>query len=64
MKSDSLVHLRIPAGTKARWVRSSRAAGMRLTDWIVDAVEAHRQNGSEADPVADDLPASTDTRTD
>jgi hypothetical protein len=25
--------------TKGRWVRISRAAGMRLTDWIIDAVE-------------------------
>ena len=38
--SDSIVHLRIPAATKARWVRESRAAGMRLTDWIVSKVEA------------------------
>lgn len=38
--SDSIVHLRVPAATKARWVRESRAAGMRLTDWIVKRVEA------------------------
>jgi len=37
----ALVHLRVPAATKARWVRASRAAGMRLTDWITSAVEAH-----------------------
>ena len=43
MKPDSLIHLRVPAATKGRWVRASRAAGMRLTDWIVDAVEAHMQ---------------------
>jgi len=41
-----------PAATKGRWVRASRAAGMRLTEWIVDAVEAHMQHGG---PVADDL---------
>src|SRR5690606_9678096 len=35
-----LIHLRVPAATKARWVRASRAAGMRLTDWIVQHVEA------------------------
>lgn len=40
MQPDALVHLRIPAATKARWVRESRAAGMRLTDWIVQRVEA------------------------
>lgn len=37
---DALIHLRVPAATKARWVRESRAAGMRLGDWIVRAVEA------------------------
>lgn len=37
---DALIHLRVPAATKARWVRESRAAGMRLTDWIVERVEA------------------------
>lgn len=39
--TDSLIHLRVPAATKGRWVRASRAAGMRLTDWITAAVEAH-----------------------
>lgn len=39
---DALVHLRVPAATKAAWVRESRAAGMRLTDWIVRAVEGAR----------------------
>lgn len=43
MKPDSLIHLRVPAATKGRWVRESRAAGMRLTEWIVNAVEAHMQ---------------------
>ena len=38
---EALIHLRVPAATKGRWVRASRAAGMRLTDWIVQAVEAH-----------------------
>ncbi len=41
---DAIVHLRVPAATKARWVRQSRAAGMRLTDWIVQRVD-----GGEAD---------------
>ena len=38
--SDALIHLRVPAEQKARWVRESRAAGMRLTDWIVKRVES------------------------
>ena len=40
MPDDALIHLRVPASLKARWVRESRAAGMRLTDWIVSKVEA------------------------
>lgn len=47
--TESLIHLRVQAATKGRWVRASRAAGMRLTDWIVDAVEAHRKHDGEAD---------------
>lgn len=35
----ALVHLRVPASMKGRWVRASRAQGMRLTDYIVQAVE-------------------------
>ena len=38
--TDALIHLRVPAAIKSRWVRESRAAGMRLTDWIVQRVEA------------------------
>lgn len=38
--TDALIHLRVPAELKARWVRESRAVGMRLTDWIVQRVEA------------------------
>jgi len=38
--ADAIIHLRVPAITKGRWIRASRAAGLRLTDWIVDAVEA------------------------
>jgi len=37
---DALIHLRVPAATKARWVRESRSAGLRLTGWVVAAVEA------------------------
>ena len=29
MSKEALVHMRVPAATKARWVRESRAAGMR-----------------------------------
>lgn len=39
MPDDALIHLRVPASLKARWVRESRAAGMRLTDWIIQRME-------------------------
>lgn len=41
--TESLIHLRVPATTKGHWVRASRAAGMRLTDYITCAVEAYMQ---------------------
>lgn len=43
-EGDALIHLRVPAAVKARWVRESRAAGMRLTDWIVQKVKARTMN--------------------
>lgn len=55
MKPESLIHLRVPAATKGRWIRASRAAGMRLTDWIVNAVEAHMQQQLEKVSIPDDL---------
>ena len=45
-EGEALIHLRVPAATKARWVRESRAAGMRLTDWIVSKVEAQPMHKS------------------
>lgn len=42
--TDALIHMRVPAATKARWVRESRAAGMRLTDWIVQRVDAQHMH--------------------
>ncbi|EWC40191.1 hypothetical protein B597_016575 [Stutzerimonas stutzeri KOS6] len=35
--------MRVPAPTKGRWIRASRAAGLRLTDYITCAVEAYMQ---------------------
>lgn len=37
--ADSVVHLRVPSATKARWVRASQANGEKLGDWIVERVE-------------------------
>jgi len=39
MTDAATVHLRVPAALKARWVRDSRAAGMRLTDWLVGRID-------------------------
>lgn len=41
MKPDTLIRLKVPAATKGRWVRASRNASMRLTDWITEIVEEH-----------------------
>lgn len=53
--SDALIHLRVPAALKGRWVRASRAAGMRLTDWITDAVEAYMQQQLASATIPDDI---------
>ena len=37
-EGDALIHLRVPPPLKARWVRKSREAGLKLTDWIVQSV--------------------------
>lgn len=46
------VHLRVPAVTKARWVRQSREEGKKLTDWIVEKVEAGIKPASPAEQVS------------
>lgn len=40
------VHLRVPRDVKGRWVARSRAAGQKLGDWIVDRVEAARDDNA------------------
>lgn len=51
---DALIHLRVPAALKAGWVRDSRAAGRKLTDWIVERVEVRPMN---VFPISDALAA-------
>lgn len=53
--TDALIHLRVPAATKGRWVRASRAAGMRLTDYITCAVEAYMQQQLARVVIPEDL---------
>ena len=49
------IHLNVPAATKGRWVRASRAAGRRLSDFIVDAVEAYMQQQLTKIAIPDDV---------
>ena len=55
MKANATINLNVPAATKGRWVRASRAAGMRLTDFIVDAVEAYMQQQLTKFAIPDDV---------
>ncbi|MCB0252558.1 MAG: hypothetical protein KDI55_02400 [Anaerolineae bacterium] len=54
-KPDSLIHLRVPAATKGRWIRASRAAGLRLTDYIVHAVEERMKQQMTRIAIPNDL---------
>lgn len=36
--TDTIV-LKVPPGTKARWVRQSQSAGMKLSDWVLRQIE-------------------------
>jgi len=53
--TDSLIHLRIAAATKGLWVRASRAAGQRLTDYITTAVEAYMQQQTARIAIPSDM---------
>lgn len=53
--TDTVIHLRVPAATKSRWVRASRAAGQRLTDYITRAVEAYMQQQLTRLEIPDDI---------
>ena len=46
---EAPIHLRVSAETKARWVRQSRQEGKKLTDWIVEKVEAGDKPASPAE---------------
>lgn len=53
--SDAYIQLRVSAATKGRWVRASRAAGVRLTDWIAQAAEAYMSQQQTRVLVPDDV---------
>jgi hypothetical protein len=37
------IHLRVPKHVKAQWVEQSRESGSKLSDWIVQQVNARRE---------------------
>lgn len=53
--AETIIHLRVPAATKGRWVRASRAASQRLTDYITSAVEAYMQQQLTRLAIPDDI---------
>lgn len=66
MTNDALIHLRVPAATKGRWIKASRNRGQRLTDWVVEAVEdsLERQSADiEPDPPTPDNAPHDDPHT-
>ncbi len=36
----SVIHISVPRAIKARWVKASQARGLKLTDWIIERIEA------------------------
>lgn len=36
----SVIHINVPRALKARWVKASQSRGLKLTDWIIDKLEA------------------------
>lgn len=39
-KAVSFIHARCKTSDKAEWVRESRAKGMKLTEWLVETLNA------------------------
>ena len=40
----SVIHINAPRAMKARWVKASQARGIKLTDWIIERLEARSMN--------------------
>lgn len=38
--ADGHLHIRVPMETKGRWVESSRAAGLPLSEWVTQTLNA------------------------
>ena len=54
--SDALIHLRVPAELKARWVRQSQAEGKKLSDWVREKVDG--KAGQNANKPSDKMERS------
>lgn len=50
---DALVHLRVPAAIKARWVRASQARGLKLTEYLRTMID--RGEAMKTYPIPDNL---------
>lgn len=53
--TDTIV-LKVPPGTKARWVHQSQSEGRKLSDWVVDRVEAPPGSRSADQAIPDPTP--------
>lgn len=40
----SVIHINVPRAMKARWVKASQGRGQKLTDWIIERLEARTMN--------------------
>lgn len=40
MKKDDTIIIKAPQGTKTRWVRQSQAEGKKLSDWVMEKIDA------------------------
>lgn len=38
---DDTIVIKAPAGTKARWVRQSQSAGIKLSEWVIRLIDDH-----------------------
>jgi hypothetical protein len=39
MPDQDTIVIKAPAGTKARWVRQSQSAGLKLSDWVLRLID-------------------------
>lgn len=57
--SDDTIIIKATAGTKARWVRQSQREGRKLSDWLIERVEAQPMTQIVTIVIPADLPFSS-----